>query len=878
MFDASRPATRHPGASPAGRSMLHTSRAHADLLSPVRALATPTRPAQRATLARAQPPHADATGLASPAYSPATPSAAAATAATPTRRGALQAITNKEPRQGVPDVGAGAAGDLAAASKAAAGVAAEQQREQQARVAEWIFAYRRAFPSFVFYFEGIDQATVQRLSAPIRSLGAKVETFFSAPTVTHVIVEHGAAGDENAAGDSDVVRLARKFQLKIWDVTKLEKRVLGMLLPGYSASAAQGPSVLSAKRKLSEAFSAEKLYAMRHKTFEGASVAHCVDFYYFKYFYLLVEDATHLHRPALMEDYRPPEPGRDPPWPKLYMVPTGRCPFVQYEDPTTSSKDSDTDIEDNKENMTPEPEPTLPIAQPPSKTPASRLRTPHRAAWTPSAPRAAEAMPDAGNLLLTPTRPSRGAAPAACLVPPPPPLPAAPVAAPAGCQLIMDSNASGIAQSHAATSTSTAFNLNAVDPAMQRSLLQNLNGGRVTHLSRLEQPVAASPRIAGQSPTTRLRGRAPPIPRTAKPRVPARRPAVARPGYCENCRAKFDDMLEHVRSPQHRRFATNERNWTDLDAVIDRVRRPLRLSQDPPSADSLKAAYVLSSDEGSHSGAASSTLPGAALGGGRSLDASWGSNPSTNVIYGSALASAQLLASGRLSTEAPDAADGAHVAAPIARPATSMVYLSYSATSAASASLQDAHDHSELLADGSGVAGEAPRAESSEGPLVGDGKSPRLDGAAATPVSARGLDGAGGSIEALVSSLETPRFRNSSAECAYDDGATLVGDELARRKRAKHSTAADHSRSLVTPTRQRAPGAADMLTPLVAPVPRQWQAQYAALSGGATLVQPARTKHLLHARDENDTLHPTSDRLAMAGRLGHMLHSNSGTP
>ncbi|KAJ2807288.1 Cdc7p-Dbf4p kinase complex regulatory subunit, partial [Coemansia guatemalensis] len=512
-FNAPRPSTRNLGASPAGRSTLHNSQPHADLLLPARSLATPTRPAQRASAVRL---HQNTAGLASPLHSP-----TALHGSAQGRRNPLQAITSREQQSNNK-------APAEAATHSRGSVSTEQQREQKARLSEWIKAYRRAFPSFVFYFEGIDESTVQRLSVPIHHLGGKVETFFSAQSVTHVIVEHpDMVSSENAENSSHVVLLAKRFGLKIWDVTKLEKRVLGLLLPGYNASNAQGANVQSAKRKLNEAFSTEKMYAMRHKAFEGASVAHCVDFYHFKYIYVLVEDATHLHRPAIMEDYRPPEPGRDPPWPKLYMVPTGRCPFVQYEDPTTSSKGSDTDAEDNKENMTPEPEDTLPTAHLPSKTPVNRIRTPRGAAWTPDAgcavaedspsartPRASTVVRGADeSQLVTPTRPPRSQAVSGMVAAP---VDDVSVARLAGTVAVMDSNASGIAQSHGVTSTSTAFHLNAMDPVMQRSLLQNLNGGRVTHLSRLEQPVATAPRVAGGVQGTRTHGRAPPIPRTKK--------------------------------------------------------------------------------------------------------------------------------------------------------------------------------------------------------------------------------------------------------------------------------------------------------------------------------------------------------------------------
>ncbi|KAJ1938008.1 Cdc7p-Dbf4p kinase complex regulatory subunit, partial [Linderina macrospora] len=305
----------------------------------------------------------------------ASPARASPRVSQPARRSALQAITEQEKQR--------------ANAQQYPGALKDERAKQNASVAEWIFAYRHAFPKFVFYFEGVDEATQRRLSVPIRSLGASVEAFFSAQKVTHVVVPRLSDGDA-----SNVVMLAKRFQLKIWDLDKLENRVLVFLLPGYSASGTtQSASVLSAKRKLSEAFSAEKMIAMRHKTFEGSAVAHCVDFYYFKHFYVLAEDASHLNRPAILEDFRQPEHGRDPPWPKLYMVPQGRCPFVQYEEPATSSKDSESDAD--KENVSPEPEPTVPTLLP-SKTPA-------KSPWTPKG----ATKEDDSHVMMTPTRPSR---------------------------------------------------------------------------------------------------------------------------------------------------------------------------------------------------------------------------------------------------------------------------------------------------------------------------------------------------------------------------------------------------------------------------------------------------------------------------------------
>ncbi|KAI9884134.1 MAG: hypothetical protein M1823_004076 [Watsoniomyces obsoletus] len=46
-----------------------------------------------------------------------------------------------------------------------------------------------------------------------------------------------------------------------------------------------------------------------------------------------------------------------------------------------------------------------------------------------------------------------------------------------------------------------------------------------------------------------------------------------KPGYCENCREKFDDFDEHVTSRNHRKFALNTKNWADLDALLMELRQ-----------------------------------------------------------------------------------------------------------------------------------------------------------------------------------------------------------------------------------------------------------------------------------------------------------------
>ena len=46
-----------------------------------------------------------------------------------------------------------------------------------------------------------------------------------------------------------------------------------------------------------------------------------------------------------------------------------------------------------------------------------------------------------------------------------------------------------------------------------------------------------------------------------------------KPGYCENCREKFNDFDEHVVSRKHRKFAATAENWAELDQLLSQLDR-----------------------------------------------------------------------------------------------------------------------------------------------------------------------------------------------------------------------------------------------------------------------------------------------------------------
>ncbi|KAI4276566.1 MAG: hypothetical protein LQ337_002396 [Flavoplaca oasis] len=49
-----------------------------------------------------------------------------------------------------------------------------------------------------------------------------------------------------------------------------------------------------------------------------------------------------------------------------------------------------------------------------------------------------------------------------------------------------------------------------------------------------------------------------------------------KPGYCENCRDKYDDFEAHILDRKHRKFALTQENWKDLDQLLAQLGRPIK--------------------------------------------------------------------------------------------------------------------------------------------------------------------------------------------------------------------------------------------------------------------------------------------------------------
>ncbi|KAK0742401.1 Dfp1/Him1, central region-domain-containing protein [Apiosordaria backusii] len=69
--------------------------------------------------------------------------------------------------------------------------------------------------------------------------------------------------------------------------------------------------------------------------------------------------------------------------------------------------------------------------------------------------------------------------------------------------------------------------------------------------------------------------------RTVSMPVTQRQKRDPKPGYCENCMDKFDDFDEHILTRKHRKFAENDDNWVQLDALLSLLKRRPRHRHEP---------------------------------------------------------------------------------------------------------------------------------------------------------------------------------------------------------------------------------------------------------------------------------------------------------
>ncbi|KAJ5662151.1 uncharacterized protein N7477_009767 [Penicillium maclennaniae] len=488
-------------------------------------------------------------------------------------------------------------------------------------IRQWQRHYRKAFPQFVFYFDSIPEDVRRKFSRQVVALGAREEKFFSR-LVTHVVTsrpippeasttptEETATGTDGEAnmqtvnpsllekngdahlqpslkndtrrdqGTMDVLQRARQMGMKIWALEKLQRMITTINDNdiGGQNDASRSKAAATANGRGENDLSR----VLRQEALNGPSdrdPLSSMELCMFKGPFVYIHDMNEKTKPVMVREYAKVTRRQDGVWPQFRSAPLGKCPFID-EPPSRKEFDRHRMRQIQKE-----------------KKSALQNMDDHR---TKASAAAAERAIDT-NLVTELHKPKRSEeqqphqpeAPAKALtdesherkssesfIPPhfPEPAPSTPAmisstAAAPGAKAGLSKEVHGLKRKvlekgsgiGSMAAPQRPINGSAV-PVKAQTLTKPIvheKNGRSQEDSGNQVDAAGTKRRRDEDQDN-------------EQKKPERR-RDPKPGYCENCRDKFDDFEEHTLTRKHRRFAQNTANWAELDALLFEIQRPLK--------------------------------------------------------------------------------------------------------------------------------------------------------------------------------------------------------------------------------------------------------------------------------------------------------------
>ncbi|EGR46847.1 uncharacterized protein TRIREDRAFT_65671 [Trichoderma reesei QM6a] len=501
----------------------------------------------------------------------------------------------------------------------------------------WKKHHRAKFPKMVFYFESIPDDIRAKLTKRVTYLGARQEPFFSIEvthvvTTRAIPPEKPAAGgaepevseeqepqeqpqtinpsllDRNtaarrrllfdfrqassapsqvndpakrkAARNNDVLHKARDMGKKIWSLDKFQS-MLAVLLESETQS--YGSRSASSRSHYGTKSSHEpNLFQLLHnERINGPSdrdpTATTRELTYFKGPYLYIWDMDERQKPIMVREYAKVANKTDGEWPQFRSVGNGRCPFVEEVD--AAEKEYRKAREREKARLAAKEEsvqilkaPEVPPMKPVTgKRTLTEMEEAHNrvrasvAAETFQPIKATFAKPPAPSTQNAFTSRAEGGRT----------FGGEPVASgiqntiTSAIRSQMISSTSGINGAKAGTSKEVH--------GLQRKVLQMTHPASHDASRRPAEVPAevASSRSLSRTTSKTIQGQEDDVQKAEKkaPTQQLKSKRDLKPGYCENCQDKFRDFDEHILSRKHRKFAENDDNWIELDALLAQLKR-----------------------------------------------------------------------------------------------------------------------------------------------------------------------------------------------------------------------------------------------------------------------------------------------------------------
>ncbi|KAK9352099.1 Dfp1/Him1, central region-domain-containing protein [Lipomyces doorenjongii] len=468
-----------------------------------------------------------------------------------------------------------------------------EQRDSD-NIRNWQRQWKRVLATSVFYFDGLEDIGKDRTKKQLLNYGAKIENFFHGG-VTNVVTNRPIQANYAA---TDIIYQAKQRNMKIWTHEKFV-RFMSHLQENPNASVSNvtnshTSATLSRGHVVASDTSNNLCRMLREEKLTGPADsdprARREDIHYFKGPYIYIRDATQIYRPIMVREYtRVSEPQLGD-WPQFRVTGPGKCPFVldiQYHQnrdvkevkprraATKLKRTATVEVEPNtskgavKSRKLPEDAGEshnhianfLQVHEDPQQQIEGYITDDMRqqaAAFKEPHSRKKSALT---NVRMTSARANSGSKTAADLKARKQALSATGrsyhvrMSAALGHELV----ATGINMSNATSNI--------------RSMTQS--GGAANGLARQMSQVQ-SKEVNSLKRKVFERNRRPlPIPQVA-----VKKEAVAvkevRPGYCENCKDKYDDYEEHIKSRKHRKFASNDENFAEIDDLLAQLIQPKR--------------------------------------------------------------------------------------------------------------------------------------------------------------------------------------------------------------------------------------------------------------------------------------------------------------
>ncbi|KAK4693072.1 regulatory subunit for Cdc7p protein kinase, partial [Lecanoromycetidae sp. Uapishka_2] len=423
-------------------------------------------------------------------------------------------------------------------------------------------------------------------------------------------------------GNTDMLLKADQMGMKIWQLEKLQ-RIMNTMSNIPSESQVQGGNTGRTKGANAAAQfdrAADLSRMLRDERLHGpsdrdASIA-LNELIPFKGHYIYIRDIDERSKPIMVRDYPKAGQGEDGDWPQFHSVAVGKCPFVPdvdlatrrelqreraREDESRASAKADTQPAPRTRAATSRQDAEVQSAkfQVPQRRPLQEVRDRVNITATevikPTMEASCPRPPIAGTKVISPSKAARDAA-----HPTPKLFGGEPAAS--GMQ---PSNITSAIQSQMISST-------AAQPGAKAGTSKEVHGLKRKVLEKNSAPALNQIQTRQKSLDPSGNGRAE---RTIPPyrwtRNQTQRPMThideestqseededvwlaqqqqekkmlkkasekkePKPGYCENCREKYDDFDDHIVGRKHRKFALTADNWKDLDKLLVHLGRQLK--------------------------------------------------------------------------------------------------------------------------------------------------------------------------------------------------------------------------------------------------------------------------------------------------------------